>query len=657
MIGVCLGFVLILSLSMVSAGWFGDMWNRMSGNDDVLMSPGLSLKEKACANKCLDKRCSMFKKDMKKKKCMDLRINKIKCRNECVREDVVVESVVESDVDVLVDSAVGEVVDCIDTDGGFPAVYGINESGVVTVLLENGSYYTVEDSCVESEDEEFDGWLLEYFCHDGQMSSHLFGCEVEGRVCLNGECVLPFCEDSEGGVNYYDQGNLSYFFIDDNPQYDVSGIHYTPDVCAADGYNLSEFSCDNYNVYEMVEPQRYDCSLEGMVCIDGACVEEEEEECEIQCFDEDELDYFNRSYVRFDFRWNGEACHGYGGSPDDCLDDFDTILREQICVDNQNTFVDYDCAEIGMVCRSGECVEEEEEECVEIRITTDLNYQGDPAIYGDKIVWRDDRNVGGDVNRDIYMYDLSTNTETQITTDLSYQQHPAIYGDKIVWEDYRNGNVDIYMYDLSTNTETQITTDSNYQGDPAIYGDKIVWRDYRNEGIYMYDLSTNTETQISMSLGHQRDPAIYGDRIVWSMSNDIYMYDLFTNTETQITADSSLQVRPAIYGDKIIWQQDYGNGNESIYVYDLSTNTETQIFTNLNNQWHPISIYGDKIVWQNYENRNGDIYMYDLFTNTETQITADLNDQGYPAIYSDKIVWEDYRDGNVDIYMCELSGG
>ncbi len=145
----------------------------------------------------------------------------------------------------------------------------------------------------------------------------------------------------------------------------------------------------------------------------------------------------------------------------------------------------------------------------ETQITSNTARQHRPAIYGDKIVWEDFRHDSNgfcntpettdtDCNSDIFMYDLSSGTETQITSNTARQSRPEIYGDKIVWDDNRNGNYDIFMYDLSSGTETQITSDGSGQYNPAIYGDKIVWDDNRNGNydIYMYDLSTGEEWQV-----------------------------------------------------------------------------------------------------------------------------------------------------------------
>jgi beta propeller repeat protein len=67
-------------------------------------------------------------------------------------------------------------------------------------------------------------------------------------------------------------------------------------------------------------------------------------------------------------------------------------------------------------------------------------------------------------------------SEFQITADSNIQQYPAIYGNVVVWKDDRNGNWDIYGYDLSTENEFQITEDVSDQEWPAIYGNTVVWK-------------------------------------------------------------------------------------------------------------------------------------------------------------------------------------
>jgi len=309
----------------------------------------------------------------------------------------------------------------------------------------------------------------------------------------------------------------------------------------------------------------------------------------------------------------------------------------------------------------------------EAQITTNKSNQTMPAIYGDRIVYLDDRN--GWRYHDIYMYNISTSKETRVTTNSSYYYNtgPEIYGDRIVWQEYRSTSrpdvldrTDIHMYNLSTSKETQITN-SGKAFYPDIYGDRIVWTDTRdgNGDIYMYDLSTSKETRITTNESHQDNPAIYGDKIVWEDSRngngDIYMYDLSTSTETQITADDSNQYSPAIYGDKIVWK-DSRNGS-NIYMYDLSTSKESRITISAGYQGHHV-IYGDRITWVADRNRNADIYMYNLSTNTETKITSNKSSQSSPAIYGDRIVWTDSRNDytvhgltytNSDIYMCTVS--
>jgi TolB protein len=339
---------------------------------------------------------------------------------------------------------------------------------------------------------------------------------------------------------------------------------------------------------------------------------------------------------------------------------------------------------------------------IETQITNNETDQIDPAIYGDSVVWQDERNG----NWDIYMHNLSTSIETRITTNESNQTKPAIYGDRIVWQDERNGNRDIYMYDLFTEKETRITDESSDQVNPAIYKDRIVWQDERNGNwdIYMYDLSAQTETQITTNKSDQMEPVIYGDRIVWQdereggeiylheLSNSRRLFNLFwnnqnlnlfsivtgdkskvrklmkslTSKEISITTYESEKYEPAaIYGNKIVWADsrnaNFDNPshmlNSSIYIYDSSTSSETLITTGFISDESDLlpAIYEKRIVWQDGRNGNTDIFMYDLSTSTETRITANESKQEMPSIYGDRIVWQDERNGNWDIYMCTLA--
>ncbi|AKB50125.1 cell surface protein [Methanosarcina barkeri str. Wiesmoor] len=283
----------------------------------------------------------------------------------------------------------------------------------------------------------------------------------------------------------------------------------------------------------------------------------------------------------------------------------------------------------------------------------------DPDIYGDRIVYIDNRNALAYSTKediylhDIYMYDLSTKKETQITTSGKAWINPDIYGDKIVWQEIHNQKVDIYMYNLSTKKEIQITN-SGSAISPAIYGNRIVYTDKRDgnddwlHGIYIYNLSTNKKMKISNN-GPADHPSIYKDRIVWENTtfysngygnevedHNIYMYDLSTKKETQITSSLDDQTSPDIYGDKIVWEEDGGKDavytNHGIYMYDISTNKKTRISASG-------SVYQP-------------IYIYDISTNKKMRISA--SGSTYPAIFGNKIVWEYEVDNKYYVYMVAI---
>jgi beta propeller repeat protein len=60
---------------------------------------------------------------------------------------------------------------------------------------------------------------------------------------------------------------------------------------------------------------------------------------------------------------------------------------------------------------------------------------------------------------------LASITETQITSNPSSSENPVIYGNTIVWQDDRNENWDIYILDLSN--KKQIYTMNQSRSDSS----------------------------------------------------------------------------------------------------------------------------------------------------------------------------------------------
>ena len=182
---------------------------------------------------------------------------------------------------------------------------------------------------------------------------------------------------------------------------------------------------------------------------------------------------------------------------------------------------------------------------------------------------------GGDKN--IYFYDLATNSELQITNDAFEQSKSVVSGDKIVWQDKRNGNFDIYLYDLAKKEERRITSDPSEQIEPRIYKNKIVWSDKRNGNwdIYLYDLETGKEENISSDSRDDRYPYISEDTIVWEtrirdypMDSDhnIYLYNMVSGKKIQITSNPAFQSYPIVEGDRVFWL-DYRQGSMDIFMF------------------------------------------------------------------------------------------
>ncbi|MDP5273184.1 S-layer homology domain-containing protein [Chengkuizengella axinellae] len=258
-------------------------------------------------------------------------------------------------------------------------------------------------------------------------------------------------------------------------------------------------------------------------------------------------------------------------------------------------------------------------------------------IDGSRVVWQD-------LKLKLNVYDLEKKENKPFSDRKSRQFSPSLYGDKLVYVDDRNEGWDIYLYDFTSEEEIPLVVHDSHQSSPSLFENIVVWDDLRDGdlNIYMMEIEKGNEIQVTNNPETQHNPIIYGDKIVWQDNRngnwDIYMYDLTSKQEIRVTSNKDDQINPKIYGDTIVWQ-DYRNENRDIYIYDILTKEETKISTDGSNDRNP-DIYGSKIVWSGTKDKDSVFYIYDLNDDGDVQtITHTIN---YPVIYQDKVVWQDH---------------
>jgi len=282
------------------------------------------------------------------------------------------------------------------------------------------------------------------------------------------------------------------------------------------------------------------------------------------------------------------------------------------------------------------------------------------------IVWEDNT----DTTNQVYVYNIATGVAEAITTAATYATKPSVDGTKVVYKGCsglnNTGNCDVYMYDISTETETAITTLHGVDY-PRISGNNIVWQDERDfdeehpadYNIYRYNLTAETEYAISENTYAQKNPDIHGDRVVFEDNRngnwDIYTYEIPSEIHTFINTNAASQLNPSVYGDKVAYQS-YQHGNWDIFVYDMSDSSTTRITTDSTAQENP-AIYGNRVVYTDARDGGINIYMYDLTTGEESQISSSKYGESgeAPAFYGNYVAWADLRSGVYDIYLGTLT--
>ncbi len=284
-------------------------------------------------------------------------------------------------------------------------------------------------------------------------------------------------------------------------------------------------------------------------------------------------------------------------------------------------------------------------------------HANEPAISGDRIVWRDG-------NYNIHLYDITTGIEQQLTPSVWGEEKPVISGHYIAWQDdryYDPDGYDIVLYDLDTDAGTRIAAGTGEQTDPSIDDDLVVWQDTRNgvSDIYLYSISSETETQVTSASGDQLYPRVSGDLVTWQDASDVInrinLYYYSGNQTPFPPIDYGLgedQVTPVVNGDYLAWADNHQDmSSYHIYRMDLTTG-ETEYITPDNGDHYLADIDGTRVVWM----ENEDIYLNDTaVAESETQITqSSAASKENIRISGDRIVWRE-SDGTSDmIYLFTI---
>lgn len=114
---------------------------------------------------------------------------------------------------------------------------------------------------------------------------------------------------------------------------------------------------------------------------------------------------------------------------------------------------------------------------------------------GRSLVWTNEVSAGVGSDDDVYHYEFASATQRRLTANASDQYQPAVYGNRVVWADERAStatwlNADIHVFDLVTRVERRLTDGATFHYTPDIYRNKVIWGDVAyGEDVMLADIS------------------------------------------------------------------------------------------------------------------------------------------------------------------------
>ena len=163
------------------------------------------------------------------------------------------------------DGESNEIINCTDSDGGRDFFIQGTTTGIDPNNQNNER--TETDSCSS------DTRIIEYECEqNGEIMWNGYACPLNKPICQNGACISnetqSNCTDSDGGIDYYVKGTT---MSPAGPYEDHCLESMPPSNVVEQGPILREHYCNPSSGFSY---EYYNCTQEGKVCQNGACIEE-----------------------------------------------------------------------------------------------------------------------------------------------------------------------------------------------------------------------------------------------------------------------------------------------------------------------------------------------------------------------------------------------
>lgn len=164
------------------------------------------------------------------------------------------------------------------------------------------------------------------------------------------------------------------------------------------------------------------------------------------------------------------------------------------------------------------------------------------------VVWEDIRSG----NSDIYYLNLKDSVgERPLVVASGNQKNPRIWGDRVVWKDNRSGTFDLYAKTIDGQEELLVKDAGDSA--PDIWENWIVWEGKGK--VSLLDLNTRNLKTIAMAGGG--NPRIRDGKIAYSLLegsfNYIHVYDVASGADTKIDFALPYASRPFISGSFLVF--------------------------------------------------------------------------------------------------------